>query len=585
MSETNNAQAADDNLLCGSAALTRGAWDEARARFAAALSEAQTPQALEGLGTAAWGLNDAATVFAARERAYRLYRQRDDCRGAARLATHLAIDHFFYRGEHAIAGAWLRRARRLLTGLEPCAELGWLLIAESQVAGWAEHDFAAVQTLCAQAASIGKALGSLDLEMLALAFAGLALVNQGSTAEGMRRLDEATLAAVAGEMSDIDAACTACCCLIFACEWTRDYDRAAQWIERLNELARRWKHPTLFMFCRTHFAGLLVSQGAWAAAEAELEAAGDALEATQPALAAEALVRLADLRCRQGRFDAAAVLLERAEGPPFGALVGDFCLLGRAGIALAHGDIASAVDLAQRFLRAVPPDNRLERVAGLELLVQALAVRGELGQAREVLAELRAVANAVGTPSMQAAAHFAEGVVAADDHAAAKRCFEDAVDLWTRSAAPWEAALARLELARVLLALGRRATAEQQARRALDALQQLGAAPDAARARALLREIEYPARPSDPAAADEAITARELEVLCLIAAGNSNREIATTLVLSVRTVERHISNIYSKIGASGTAARAKATAYALSRGLTPLRQVARAKKTNPAEAG
>src|SRR3712207_9381979 len=123
--------------------------------------------------------------------------------------------------------------------------------------------------------------------MLALACEGLSLVSQGQIGEGMRRLDEATLAAVAGEMTDIDAACMICCCLLFACEWTRDYQRAAQWIARLQDLAIRWAHPTQLFFCRTHYAGLLVSRGAWREAEAELVAAITGLEATQPALTAE----------------------------------------------------------------------------------------------------------------------------------------------------------------------------------------------------------------------------------------------------------------------------------------------------------
>jgi hypothetical protein len=75
-----------------------------------------------------WDLNDIAVTFDARERAYRLYRQRGDCRGAARLATHLAIDHFYFRGEYAIANGWLQRARRLLEGLESCPELDWLAV-------------------------------------------------------------------------------------------------------------------------------------------------------------------------------------------------------------------------------------------------------------------------------------------------------------------------------------------------------------------------------------------------------------------------------------------------------------------------
>jgi ATP/maltotriose-dependent transcriptional regulator MalT len=372
-------------------------------------------------------------------------------------------------------------------------------------------------------------------------------------------------------MSDINAACTACCCLIFACEWTRDYERVAQWIARLQDLAIRWAHPTQLYFCRTHYAGLLVSRGAWREAEAELVAAIAELETTQPALAAEALVRLADLRCRQGQLDAAAELLARAESPPFRALVGDFCLLGRAALALAGNDVEAAIELAEHFLRAIPEENRLERIGGLEVLLVALVAHGDHRRAATVLDEIRAIASSVATKPMQATVRFAEGMLgmAAADYEMAKCCFEDAVELWSRSSTPYETALARLGLAQALLALGRTQVANQQAREALDALQQLGALPDAARAAAMMREIvTTPHTHRGATSVISNLTPRELEVLCLIAAGKSNRDIARELVLSIRTVERHISNIYAKIGASGPAARATAAAYALRHGLT-----------------
>jgi ATP/maltotriose-dependent transcriptional regulator MalT len=558
----------DHHLQACQAALHRGAWAEARACFEAALQIEETPEALEGLGISAWGLNDAAAMFDAREQAYHLYRQRGDSRGAGRLAANLAMDHFYVRGEDAIANGWLQRARRLLAEMEPCPELGWLAVTEAQITMWVAHDPVAVQRLCAQAASLGKALGDLDLEMLALAVEGLVLVGQGDVSEGMRRLDEATLAASAGEMTAIDAACVTCCCLIFACEWTRDYGRAAQWIERLKELSARGSHPTQAYFCRTHYASLLMGQGAWAEAEAELEAAITELGASQPALAAEAMLRLAELRLRQGRFDEADALLTQAEQPPFKSLASDFCLLGRASMALAQNDAETAIDLAQRFLRAIPKENRMERLVGLELLILAQAARGDLVGATAALAEFRDATACITTKPVRAAVCFAEGAVAlaGGDYEAARRCFEDAVDGWAASRAPYETALAQLELARALFALGRPQPAEGQARGALNVLQRLGAEPDAARAAAFMREIETTANPRGDQKAQAPdlpeLTARELEILRLMAAGESNQDIAKRLVLSIRTVERHISNIYAKLGVSGASARAAVMAQA-----------------------
>jgi ATP/maltotriose-dependent transcriptional regulator MalT len=263
--------------------------------------------------------------------------------------------------------------------------------------------------------------------------------------------------------------------------------------------------------------------------------------------------------------------LARAEAPPFRALTGHFCLLGRAALAFAQNDLETASDLAERFLRAIPPKNCMERLAGLELFIMIQVVAGALAQAEATLAELCTAATSVATKPVQASARFAAGVVAAatENHDAAKNCFEDAIDLWTRYGPPYETALARLELARSLLALGRSQRAEQQARKALDVLHQLGAVPDAARADALIDEIAATAHGhGEPTPAVSDLTAREAEVLRLISTGKSNQDIARELVLSIRTVERHISNIYTKIGASGPTARATATAYALHHGLT-----------------
>jgi len=569
---SNIAQGPDGLLLAGRAALARGAWGEARRCFLAALREEETPEALEGLGTASWGLSDTAATFDTRQRAYRLYRRLGNRRSAARVAARIAIDHFYFRGEYAIANGWIQRAHRLLEGYEPGPELGWLAVAESQIIGWAESDGAAIQRLCAQAAALGKLYGDTDLEFLALAFEGMAMVYLGMIGEGMRRLDEVTVAAVAGEMNDIDAACTACCCLIFACEAARDLERAAQWIERLKERAARWSHPTLFFFCRTHYAGLLIWRGEWQEAELELVTAIKELSATQPALAAEALMRLAGLRCRQGQLEEAAVLLERAASPPFRALVGAFFLLGQAGLAFSKGDIDSATDLAERFLRAIPTEGKIGRVDAQELLLHALVMRGDYARAQAILGDLQAAAAAVSTRPMQASARYAEGVLAMTEasYDIARQCFEDAIDLWTQSGAPFETAQARLGLAQSMVALGRLQAAAQQVSEALKTLQQLGAQPMVAFAKALMQQIEAATTPhgyGNLLAPGLDLTPRELEVLRLVAAGKSNQEIARALVLSVRTVERHVSNIYIKRGTTGPTARATTAAYALQHGV------------------
>jgi DNA-binding NarL/FixJ family response regulator len=582
------AQPAPDHLGAAHQALARGAWELARAWFKQALEREETPEALEGLATAAWWQQDAAATFPARARAYQLYRARGDRRGAARVAAFHAVDYCSLRAEPAIANGWIQRARRQLDGLEPCPEHAMLALWEGHITLSVQNDTAQARGLGLQGAALARAVGALDWEMVGLALEGLTLVIEGQVAAGMSRLDEAATAAVAGEMTDLDAIGTVVCYLIYACERVRDYERAAQWCDLVKQVSARWSYRLMFSLCRTHYAGVLIWRGGWPEAEATLTAAASDLAALHPAAAAEALARLAELRRRQGRLAEAAALFETAEAQPLRRLASKYVLLGRAALALDQDDAATAADLAERFLRGVASADRIERVAGLELLVRAWTAQQRVEQASQALVELRAIVAEVPTEPLRALAKGVEGVVAAadGDHQTARQRFEDALDLFDRAGAPYEAAQARLDLAATLAALGRPTAARREARAALLALRRLGAARAAERAAALLhglagatpgpdrppdraeagRETRYPL--ADAALALAGLTPREREVLALVATGRSNQAIAAELVLSVRTVERHVSTIYEKLGAHGKVARAVATAYALRQGLT-----------------
>ena len=563
-------QPASDLLDRGWEALARGAWEEARAAFEGALNQEETAAGLEGLGWAAWWLNDVDATFAARERAYRLFRERDDRAAAARVATALASDHFLRRGEHAVANGWVQRAHHLLDGLDPGPEHAMLAIWEAHVAIMLEHDTPAARDLSTRAATIARALAAIDLEMLAQSIAGFALVCEGEVAAGMRLLDEATAAAVSGDMTDLDAIVTTCCYLILACERVRDYGRAVQWCDRAMQISARWSYRAMFSLCRTHYAGVLMWRGAWPEAEGELTVATEDLAATFPAMAVEGIAQLAKLRRCQGRLEEAEVLLRQLEAHPCRLLGRGPALLGHAALALEQGDPTTAADLAERWLRSIQVHDRLERADGLELLVRAQAALMELDSAAATAAELRSIAATAATEPLLAAASLAEGRVAAaaGDHATARRRFEDAIDLFERSGAPFEVAAARLELSHALRVLGRSTAAEREARAARESLQLLGAAREVERVTALLHELEAPPRARSTFGLDPAgLTDRERDVLRLIAAGKSNQEIAAELFVSVRTVERHISTIYAKIGVGGKVARAAATAYALGHGL------------------
>ena len=221
----------------GDDALARGEWAEARDAFEAAAASTGSAEALEGLGLAAWWLDEADLVFDSRERAYRAYRDRDDRRAAARVAVWVAWDCWAFRGESAVANGWLQRARRLLEGLPESPELAWLEARESQFALAEDGDPDRSHRHATEAVRVARATHSVDYEMLGLALQGLALVASGAVAEGMGLLDEVNTAIVAGELQDQIAVGLASCYMIAACERVRDYDRAMQWCKRLKEYA------------------------------------------------------------------------------------------------------------------------------------------------------------------------------------------------------------------------------------------------------------------------------------------------------------------------------------------------------------
>jgi LuxR family maltose regulon positive regulatory protein len=562
-----------DPLAAGRAALDRGAWDEACRAFQGALEEAESPEVLEGLGWALFWLDRTEESIDARERAFVLYREADDVRSAARMAYGLAVDCLDLRGE-APATGWLERARRLLEGIEGGAEHGWLALWEGHFALLIHRDPAAARERGEAALEIGRKLGLFDLEMLALALEGLVLVAEGRVEEGMRRLDEATAAALAGEVGALDAIGATCCFLVHACERVRDYDRAAQWSERVERFSREWGITPALAVCRTQHAAMLIGRGEWTRAEEVLREAIGRLSASRPLLAADGLEQLAELRRRQGRWDEAEKVFARVEGR-------SLPLLGRGALALDRGDAGTAADLLDRFLRRTPPDNWTGRASALGLLVRAGLSLGERERTEAALGELRELAERLPTSTVRAEARLAEGVCLLADGTCeeARRRLEDAVDLFLQSQAPFEVARARLDLARCLAAGGRTGPAELEARSALDTFRRLGADREAERAAALLEEREAvsPTVSAGPAsagpggrersatgAAEAGLTARELDVLRLVAEGLSDKEIADRLHLSGHTVHRHVSNIRTKLGLPS---RAAAVAWAAQHGL------------------
>jgi ATP/maltotriose-dependent transcriptional regulator MalT len=532
----------------GEAALARAAWGEARAIFEEELAARETVEAWEGLSWAAWWVEDVPACLEARERAYRLSRRRGDVRRAAMLAVWLGDDHLVLRGERAIANGWFQRAARLLDGLEPCAEHGWLDALLGYMA-MVEGDPARAQEFAAQARELGRRLGVVGLEMFALSVEGAALVNDGRVADGMCLMDEATAAALAGEFEEIVPAGWTCCLLLNCCERARDYERAAEWCRKVEEFALRMRINFVTGACRAHYGAVLTWQGRWGEAERELIRATEDLVAERPTWSGLAIVRLADLRRRQGRVAEAQELLQRAAGNALTPVV-------MAEIALDQGDASAAAELLEPVLRRVPIENMTLRATPVELMVRARAAARQADAAAPHLEELRSIAEAVGTRPLHASARRAEGLVAlsAGDEEEARARLEDAVELFAASGASFELARARLELARVLASSGRGDAAVREATLAIRRLDEIGAASEAARGRELLAGLGAPPMARRAASADRLLTARELEVLRLVAEGLTDGEIAERLVLSKHTVHRHLQNAYARLACSSRAA-------------------------------
>jgi ATP/maltotriose-dependent transcriptional regulator MalT len=561
-----------DDLAAGRTALEAGAWQEALRAFERSLAVEETPEALEGLGLAAWWLDRADVVFDSRERAFRAYRSRGDHVSAARIAVWLAWDSAAFRGEEGVAKGWLQRARRLLEGQPESPEHAFLAARDAVFTLLDDGDPEAAEALAREAIRVAQTLRAIDYEMVGRALLGFALVTTGRVTEGLRELDEVSAAILAGELTDRVLIALAGCYLIGACDRARDHGRAVQWCERVKEHSRKWGLKPLFAVCRTQYASVCMWRGAWEEAEHELTSACDELAICRPGMTTDGLARLGELRRRQGRLDEAASLFDRSGGHPIATL-------GRAAIALDRNDRQGAVELAERHLRRLPIKNRTERAAALELLIRALAApgaepsakaasgqSGNLERARAALDQLQDIASNANTPPLLASASLSAGLVAnaAGDVEAARRRLEDAVDLFGRSGAPFETAQARVRLAAVLERLGRTDAALAELDRARDELTRLNARLELAAADAIRERLASPSKPAHVPADTVGLTTRELEVLRLISSGLSNQAIGERLCISEHTVHRHVANTLSKLGVPS---RSAAVAQAAKLGL------------------
>jgi DNA-binding CsgD family transcriptional regulator len=522
------------------------AWSDAYTALSGADREAPLPaDDLELLATAAYMIGREDEYFSALGRAHQAHLNDGEALHAARCALWVAMN-LAQRGEMGRAGGWLGRARRLVEreGRE-CVEQGYLLIPrmfEREAMG----DLSGAIATTAEAAAIAERFGDADLLALAVNSQGHLLVRAARVKEGLALLDESMVGVTTGELSPIVSGIVYCG-VIIGCQAAFDLRRAQEWTAALAAWCR--EQPDMVAFtgrCLVHRTEILRLRGAWLEALEEARRAVErCLEAQNRRAAGQAAYLQGDLHRLRGSFAAAELAYRDASGN------GHEPQPGLALLRLAQGNPEAASAAIQRALGETR--DRQARAALLPAIVEIALAAGDVGAARSACLELEEIAAHYEAGMLDAAVLSAKGSVdlAQGDPGAALVSLRHASQAWQELDAPYECARARVLIAQACLALGDEDAATMERDAARDAFARLGAAPDigsidAQAGRAGSRE-------------SHGLTARELEVLRLVAAGQTNKSIAAELVLSERTVERHLSNIFFKLDVSS---RAAATAFA-----------------------
>lgn len=524
-------------------------WSRARDLFSAAseLGELSADD-LSALGDAAWWLGRVDESVNANEAAYRRYLQGDQPRQAAMAAMGIAIT-LALRGDEAVGSGWMSRVRRLLRGVPENVEHGYLLYLIEVEGGLNGPHLDAVVTNSRRVQDIGRRFGDPNLVAAGTIGEGRALVRQGNVAQGMALLDEAMLSVLAEELVP-DWAGNIYCHMMAACHELVDIRRAGDWMEATTRWLQTLPAAVLFSgVCRVHRSQVLQVRGSWAEAESEALRVCDELAGLHVAGAAEGHYQVAEMRRLRGDARRAEAAYRAAHG------LGRDPQPGLALLRLAQGRLAAAAASTEAALASVG-DDRLARFPLRAAQVEIALAGDDLAVAQRASDELTATAATYRSPGLEAAARHARGAVElAEGHAAeALPILRDACRRWQRLDAPYDAARARVLLARAYDLLGDADVAELEAAAARAVFERLGAAPD-------LGSLD---RLRTPPGLPGGLTAREAEVLACVATGRTNREVAAELVLSEKTVARHLSNIFNKLGLSS---RTEAAAYAFEHGL------------------
>jgi DNA-binding CsgD family transcriptional regulator/tetratricopeptide (TPR) repeat protein len=519
-------------------------WAKEYAELSAS-DEELAPEDLERGAVAAHVLGEDEQAVSLLDRAHRSYLEEGLPDRAARCVFWL-IFHLRNAGQTARAAGWIARLRRILEDEDPDDHLSYLALLGEGVSLMQAGAVNDALPMVEQAAAGARAAGDDDLFVLAGLARGRCLDVQGQKRQSLGALDEIMVYAVADRVAP-QVVGLAYCSVISLCMDRFDLQRAAEWTQALT----RWCDAQSGLMpyrgeCQVHRAEILQLHGSWAEAAAEAAQVSERLPAAG-FVAGAAHYRLAELHRLRGQFD----LAERSYAAA--ASCGREVQPGLALIRLAQGNPAAGLAGLDRALaeRRSPARRSLLLAAKVEIALAA----GTIDAARTALGELENNAETIETPYMTALVAHAAGRVrlAEDDPQAALPLLRRAWTLWQQVDAPYEAARTRVQVSAACRALGDEDAARMELDAARTVFEQLGAQFDLASL-----------APVEGAAPGHPLTARECEVLALVAQGSTNRGIAAKLFLSEKTVARHLSNIFTKINVNS---RAAATAYAYEHGL------------------
>jgi class 3 adenylate cyclase len=468
-------------LQAGREAATRHAWREAYELLKQADEAGElTADDLAMLGEASWWLGKLDDCIASRERAHNAYLKEGDRRKAAVLALTLAND-FFAKMAHSIGAGWFNKAERILQDEPECAEQGWLSMMNSMSAIMVgDHDAAleAAETTL----DIGTRFGDPDLQAFALLFKGRSLVGKGKVQEGLALLDEATVAAVSGELRPFSTGMIYCVAITTTAELA-DYSRAGQWTDASVRWCERQSIAGFPGICRVHRAEILRLRGSWAEAEQETRRALIELRPFNLMFAADGFYELGEVRFRMGDLEGAEDAFRQANE------LGKEPQPGLALLRLATGKVEAAKSGIRRALEEYSGDN-LRRLHLLPAQVEIALAAGDLETARAAVADMEGMGDVYDNHVWQATTLWARGSLELAE-GVPDRAIKDlrrSARLWREADLPYEAARARLALGLALRADEDEDAAELEFRAARAAFEKLGAVLDLRRALDLLGE-------------------------------------------------------------------------------------------------